>query len=52
MEAHQSWVVIERGTAARPVLLRDLGPHTHHALDDAREQGELFRRLLTLPPRS
>ena len=30
-----------------PELLRGLVPHTHNALDDAREQGELFRRLLT-----
>lgn len=36
-----------------PQLLAGLGPHTHHALDDAREQGELFRRMLqkgTAPP--
>jgi hypothetical protein len=30
---------------ARPALLAGLGPHTHNALDDAREQGELFRRM-------
>ena len=31
----------------RPHLLAGLGPHTHNALDDAKEQGELFRRMLT-----
>ena len=42
------------GTAKRsiakqhPELLEGLGPHTHHALDDAREQAELFRRLLAM----
>jgi hypothetical protein len=30
----------------RPHLLEGLGPHTHNALDDAKEQGELFRRML------
>lgn len=31
-----------------PELLAGAGPHTHHALDDAQEQAELFRRLLAL----
>lgn len=31
---------------ARPKLLQGLPPHTHHALDDAKEQAELFRRML------
>jgi DNA polymerase III epsilon subunit-like protein len=30
----------------RPQLLRGLGPHTHDALDDAKEQAELFRRMM------
>jgi hypothetical protein len=30
----------------RPKLMEGLGPHTHNALDDAIEQGELLRRLL------
>ena len=30
----------------RPELLRNLGPHTHNALDDAKEQAELFRRII------
>jgi hypothetical protein len=30
----------------RPQLLEGLGPHTHNALDDAREQAELLRRIL------
>ena len=29
----------------RPDLLQGLGPHTHNALDDAKEQAELFRRI-------
>ncbi|MGI8423716.1 MAG: 3'-5' exonuclease [Chloroflexota bacterium] len=44
-----SWVGTGKRSIAKtqPELLRGLGPHTHHALDDAREQGELFRRILT-----
>lgn len=34
----------------RPQLLEGLGPHTHNALDDAKEQGELFRRMMAAPP--
>jgi hypothetical protein len=30
----------------RPQLLAGLGPHTHNALDDAKEQGELFQRMM------
>lgn len=32
--------------AANPHLFKDLPPHTHNALDDAKEQGELLRRML------
>jgi DNA polymerase III epsilon subunit-like protein len=44
-----------RATAKRriardnPALLADLGPHTHNALDDAREQAEIFRRMRGSP---
>ncbi len=31
---------------SHPALLADLGPHIHHALEDAKEQGGLFRRML------
>ena len=34
----------------RPELLAGLGPHTHNALDDAKEQAELFRRMLQVTP--
>ena len=30
-----------------PGPLRSLRPHTHNALDDAREQAEIFARLFT-----
>jgi hypothetical protein len=44
-----SWRGTAKGEIARdqPHLLADLGPHTHNALDDAREQAELFHRLLS-----
>ena len=47
-----TWASTTKRRAARdhPGLLDGLGPHTHHALDDAREQAEIFRRLLSLPP--
>ena len=35
----------------RPALLKGLGPHTHDALDDAKEQGELFRRIMESAPK-
>lgn len=31
---------------AQPHLMAGLPPHTHNALDDAKEQGELLRRML------
>lgn len=34
------------GKAAMPAFLRPSAPHTHNALDDAIEQGELFANLL------
>ena len=34
----------------RPHLLEGLGPDTHNALDDAREQAALFRRILADHP--
>jgi hypothetical protein len=34
----------------RPHLLEGLGPHTHNALDDAREQAALLRRILADHP--
>lgn len=34
------------GKRALPQELKSTRPHTHHALDDAREQGELCRNLL------
>jgi hypothetical protein len=33
---------------SHPALLADLPSHTHNALDDAREQAELLRRVLAL----
>ena len=36
----------------RAALLKGLGPHTHNALDDAKEQGELFRRVMESPTAS
>jgi hypothetical protein len=46
------WTNTTKRSIARshPALLAGLGPHTHHALDDAKEQGELFRRLLAMRP--
>jgi DNA polymerase III epsilon subunit-like protein len=44
-----------RATAKRriardhPEVLAGLGPHTHNALDDAREQAEIFRRVRASP---
>lgn len=32
---------------SRPYLVAGAGPHTHNALDDAKEQGVLFGRMLT-----
>ena len=47
-----SWAETGKRHIARnqPQLLEGVGPHTHNALDDAREQAELFRRML--PQRS
>lgn len=33
-----------------PAELRGTAPHTHHALDDAREQGEIFARIFAWEP--
>jgi hypothetical protein len=42
------WRATSKGAIAkvRPYLLEGLGPHTHNALDDAREQAALMRRIL------
>lgn len=47
-----AWGDTAKGKIARqrPELLKDLGPHTHNALDDAKEQAELFRRMMALAP--
>ena len=43
-----SWGETAKGSIARQrgYLLDGLGPHTHNALDDAREQAALLRRIL------
>ena len=46
MYARAAQVPIGRATTRHmPAELRGRRPHTHHALEDAQEQGELFQRL-------
>jgi hypothetical protein len=47
-----NWRATSKGSIARarPYLLEGLGPHTHNAGDDAREQAALLRRMLEDSP--
>ena len=47
------WASTSKGGIKRglPHLLAGAGPHTHNALDDAKEQAILFRRVLETAPR-
>lgn len=41
-ETNKGWLIKNR-----PQLMAGLPPHTHNALDDAKEQAELLKRILT-----